>query len=152
MLRDSVFYSQSLQPTGLQYMITIDMNKPMQEKLAWHGGNVSPAEAGCLIALCLLRCETNVTVATFKANGIHTVNIDKTGSLGQIVGRMKRTPAGNANLEKPMTWAGQNNKKYDVFINVVDEIEPKHGNNVRIDNSRKAIIDYRKKMSLPNAK
>lgn len=142
----------SLEPTGLRYMITIDMNKAMQDSPAWQCGNVSAAEAGCLIALCLLRCEQNVTVATFKNIGIHVVNLDKNGSLGQIVRKMKQMPTGAVNLEKPMIWATQKSKKYDVFINVVDVVEKRFGNGVRTDNPIKAIKDYRTKMELKDAK
>lgn len=133
-------------------MITIDMNKAMQESNAWHCGNVSASEAGCLLAMCLLRSEKNVTVATFKNIGVHVVNLDCNGSLGQIVRKMKQMPTGSVNLEKPMIWCAQKNIKIDVFINVVDVIDKRFGNGTRNDNPRKAIKDYRKKMSMNEAK
>ncbi|XP_012253968.2 RNA-binding protein RO60-like isoform X1 [Athalia rosae] len=149
------FDLQILKPTGLQYMITIDMSKAMQESRVWQCGNINAAEAGCLIALCLLRCEKNVTVATFKNTGVHIVNLDKmytNASLGQIFKKMKQMPTGPVNLEKPIIWAAQEKKKYDVFINVVDVIDKRFGNGSRIDNPRRAIKNYRSKMSQDNAK
>ncbi|XP_046738503.1 60 kDa SS-A/Ro ribonucleoprotein-like [Diprion similis] len=142
----------SLEPTGLKYMITIDMNKAMQGSPAWRCGNLSSAEAGCLIALCLLRSEVNVTVAVFKKFSVHEVYLNKNASLGQIVKKMKQTPTGDVNLEKPMIWAAEKKKQFDVFINVVDVVDKRFGNEVRTDNPRKAIKEYRSKMGLKNAK
>ncbi|XP_046611310.1 60 kDa SS-A/Ro ribonucleoprotein-like [Neodiprion virginianus] len=142
----------SLAPTGLRYMITIDMSKAMQDNSAWRCGNLSSAEAGCLIALCLLRSENNVTVATFKNIGVHIVYLNKNASLGQIVKKMKQMPTGEVNLEKPMIWAAQKSEEIDVFINVVDVVDKRCGNGARTDNPRKAIKEYRSKMELKNAK
>ena len=135
-----------IQPTGLRYMVTINMNKVMLETHAWRSGNVNGAEAGCMIALALLRSEKNVTIATFKNVGIHTVNIDKTASFGQAMRRLQQMPVGNVNLGKPMSWAAYQNNKYDVFINVVDQIFEK------TDTSEEALQAYKAKVKLPNTK
>ncbi|XP_031849518.1 RNA-binding protein RO60 [Nomia melanderi] len=135
-----------VQPTGLRYMVTINMNKVMLETHTWRSGNVNGAEAGCMIALALLRSEKNVTVATFKNVGIHAVSIDKTASFGQAMRRLQQMPVGNVNLGKPMSWAAHQNNKYDVFINVVDRIFEKS------DTSEEALQAYRLKMKLPNTK
>lgn len=136
----------NIQPTGLRYMVTINMNKIMLETHCWRSGNVNGAEAGCMIALALLRSEKHVTVATFKNVGIHTVNIDKTASFGQAMRRLQQMPVGNVNLSKPMAWAAYQNKKYDVFINVVDQIFEKS------DTSEEALETYKTKLKLPNTK
>ena len=135
-----------LQPTGLRYMVTINMNKIMLETRTWRSGNVNGAEAGCMIALALLRSEKNVTVATFKNVGIHTVNIDKTASFGQAIRRLKQMPVGTVNLGKPMSWAAYQNNRYDVFINIVDQIFEKS------DTSEEALQAYRTKLKHPNTK
>ncbi|CAL7947863.1 unnamed protein product [Xylocopa violacea] len=135
-----------IQPTGLRYMVTINMNKVMLETHTWRSGNVNGAEAGCMIALALLRSEKNVTVATFKNIGIHTVNIDKTASFGQAMRRLQQMPVGNVNVGKPMSWAAHQNNKYDIFINVVDQIFEKS------DTSEEALQAYKTKLKLPNTK
>ncbi|XP_017880741.1 60 kDa SS-A/Ro ribonucleoprotein-like [Ceratina calcarata] len=136
----------NVQPTGLRYMVTINMNKVMLETHCWRSGNVNGAEAGCMIALALLRSEKHVTVATFKNVGIHTVNIDKTASFGQAMRRLQQMPVGNVNLSKPMAWAAHQNNKYDVFVNVVDQIFEKS------DTSEEALQTYKTKLKLPNTK
>ncbi|XP_014485240.1 PREDICTED: 60 kDa SS-A/Ro ribonucleoprotein-like [Dinoponera quadriceps] len=135
-----------LQPTGLRYMVTIDMNKVMLDSRAWRNANMTGAEAGCMIALSLIRCEKNVTVATFKNVGVHTVNIDKTASFGQTMRRLSQMPVGNVNLAKPMSWAAHQNNKYDVFINIVDQVHAK------TDTSEEALVAYRTKLKLPHTK
>lgn len=122
------------------------MNKIMLETRTWRSGNVNGAEAGCMIALALLRSEKNVTVATFKNVGIHTVNIDKTASFGQAIRRLKQMPVGTVNLGKPMSWAAYQNNRYDVFINIVDQIFEKS------DTSEEALQAYRTKLKHPNTK
>ncbi|XP_043253937.1 60 kDa SS-A/Ro ribonucleoprotein-like [Colletes gigas] len=143
MLNVSFFH---IQPTGLRYFVTIDMNKVMLGKQTWRGGNVNGAEAGCLIALSLLRSEKNVTIATFKNIGIHMVNIDKTASFSQAMRRLQQMPVGNVNLGKPMSWAANQKMKYDVFINVVDQIYEK------FDTSEEALQKYKTALTLPNTK
>lgn len=127
-------------------MVTVDMNKVMLDTRAWQNANMTGAEAGCMIALSLVRCEKNVTVATFKNVGVHTVNIDKTASFGQTMRRLSQMPVGNVNLAKPMSWAAHQNNKYDVFINIVDQIHPKS------DTSEESLIAYRTKLKLPHTK
>lgn len=127
-------------------MITINMNEVMLERYTWRSGNVNGAEAGCMIALALLRSEKNVTIATFKNVGIHIVNVNKTASFSQTMRRLQQMPVGNVNLGKPMSWAAYQNNKYDVFINVVDQIFQKS------DNSETELQAYRKKLKLPNTK
>lgn len=141
-----------LKPSGLRYMITIDMNKTMLESHAWRCRNVTAAEAGCVIALSHLRCEKNITIATFKDVGIHTVNLSKTASFGQAMRRLQQMPVGEINLSKPMTWAAHQNRKYDVFINVVDVVNQKFEFLTKPNNAKETIKMYRSKMNLPNAK
>ncbi|XP_012280335.1 60 kDa SS-A/Ro ribonucleoprotein [Orussus abietinus] len=135
-----------LEPTRLRYMVVINMNKLMLESRAWRSGNVTAAEAGCLIALSLLRCEKTVTVATFKHIGVHVVNLDRNGTFGQAMRKLQQAPVGTVDISKPMSWATHQNKKYDIFINIVDQITQK------LDESREAIKAYRTKMNLPNVK
>ncbi|OAD61808.1 60 kDa SS-A/Ro ribonucleoprotein [Eufriesea mexicana] len=134
-----------IQPTGLRYMVTINMNKTMVETHTWRSGNMTGAEAGCIIALALLHSEKNVTIATFKNSGIHIVNFEKT-SFGQAMRELKQMPTGHVNLNKPMSWAAHENNKYDVFINVVDQIFEK------FDTSEEALQAYKAKLQLTNTK
>lgn len=55
-------------------------------------------------------------------------------------------PVGNVNLGKPMLCAGYQNHKYDVFINVVDQIFEKS------DTSEEALQAYNTKLKLKNTK
>lgn len=135
-----------IQPTGLRYMVTINTNKAMLETNTWRSGNVNGAEAACMIALALLRSEKSVTIVTFKNLGIHIMNIDKTASFGQAMKKLQQMPGGNINLAKPISWAAHQNHKYDVFINIVDQIFEK------FDTSEKALEAYKTKLKLTNTK
>ncbi|XP_008216494.1 60 kDa SS-A/Ro ribonucleoprotein isoform X2 [Nasonia vitripennis] len=135
-----------VQPTNVHYMITINMNKTMLDSGCWQCSNVNAAEAGCLIALSLLRAEKNVTVAIFTNNGIQCVDIDMNLTLAQMMRKLEPTSVDAIDLSKPMQWAAQKKKSIDVFINIVDQICQKS------DSSEEGIKSYRAKMNLPNAK
>ncbi|XP_072765647.1 RNA-binding protein RO60 [Anoplolepis gracilipes] len=134
------------QPTNLRYLVTISMNKMMLEGRAWHNANMTGAETGCLIAMMLLRCETNVTVATFKHVGVYKADVDKTQSFSEIMKTLKGIPVAGTNLSKPITWAMKQKTKYDVFINVVDQVYEKY------DDSQTTFTTYRDELKLPQAK
>lgn len=127
-------------------MITISMNKSMTENGCWHCGNVNAAEAGCLIALSLLRAEKNVTVAKFTKNGIQVIDVDPNSTLLQMMKKFEVTSIDSIDMSKPMLWAIQEKKSIDVFINITDQICQK------LDSSEEGIRSYRTKMNLPNAK
>ncbi|XP_066584873.1 RNA-binding protein RO60-like [Prorops nasuta] len=135
-----------LEPTNLRYMITINTNKIMLESRAWRNGNLNGLEAGCIIALSLLRSEENVTIATFDNAGVHIANIEKTLSFPQTMRKLQQATPGTVKLNEPMVWASQQNNRYDVFINVVDQINEKN------DKSEKVVAAYRTSMKLPQAK
>lgn len=118
------------------------------DEYTWHNAHMTGIETGCLIAMMLLRCGTNVTVATYGLNGISTVNIDRTQSFDKILKTLKQIPGirGVINLNKPIMWAKKQKKKYDVFINVVDQIFEKH------DESPEALISYRDELQHSQAK
>ncbi|KOX79364.1 60 kDa SS-A/Ro ribonucleoprotein [Melipona quadrifasciata] len=140
----SFFHVQS---TDLRYMITISMNKAMLETHIWRNSNINGAEAGCMIALALLRSEKNVTVATFKNGGVHIEEIiEKNVTFNQLMKKLQEMPVGTINLGKPMSWAGNKNYKYDVFINIVDQIFEK------FDTSEEALQAYNTKLKLKNTK
>jgi 60 kDa SS-A/Ro ribonucleoprotein len=118
----------------------------MSESGCWQCGNVNATEAGCLIALSLLRAEKNVTLATFVNSGVQCVDIDANSTLLQIMRKLESKTFETVDLGKPMQWAAKNNKSIDVFINIVDQICQKS------NSSEQSIKSYRTKMNLPNAK
>lgn len=127
-------------------MITISMNKSMTENGCWHCGHVNAAEAGCLIALSLVRAEKDVTVARFTKNGIQVIDVDRNVTPVQMVKKFELTSIDTIDMSKPMQWAIQEKKSIDVFINITDQICQK------LDSSEEGIKSYRAKMNLPNAK
>ncbi|GAB1861055.1 60 kDa SS-A/Ro ribonucleoprotein [Camponotus japonicus] len=133
-------------PTNLRYLVTISMNRVMLDERAWHNGNMTGAETGCLIAMILLRCETDVTVATFKQHGLYTANVNKTQSYSEILKTLQEIPAAGTNMSKPLLWAMKQKAKYDVFINIVDQVYE------YCDESQKALISYRNELNLPQTK
>ncbi|XP_014204458.1 60 kDa SS-A/Ro ribonucleoprotein-like [Copidosoma floridanum] len=134
--------------TNVHYMITINMSKTVIESGCWHCGNVTVAEAGCLIALALLRAEKNVTVATFVNDEIKCVELDPNLNFLQAMNHLKKFESNTdvVDLSKPMTWAADKKQSIDVFINVVNQTYQKS------DTSEAGIKSYRTKMGQPNTK
>ncbi|XP_011863194.1 PREDICTED: 60 kDa SS-A/Ro ribonucleoprotein-like [Vollenhovia emeryi] len=136
---------KNIQSTNLRYLVTISTNKLMEAN-TWQNGNMTGLETAALIALILLRSEENVTIATFKSLGHYSVNVYKTDSFDDILKALKEPSSGNINSSKPISWAKQNSKEYDVFINVMDQIFQKY------DDSEESLISYKQQMNLPHAK
>lgn len=122
------------------------MNKSIMENGCWSCGHVNAAEAGCLIALSLLRAEKDVTVAKFTKNGVQVIDVDPNSTLLQVMKKFDLSSVDTIDMSKPMQWAIQEKKSIDVFINITDQICQK------LESSEDGIKSYRTKMNLPNAK
>jgi hypothetical protein len=120
------------------------------EAQTWQNGNMTGIETAALIALILLRSEENVTIATFNTNLgnhlINVVNISKTDSFENILTTLNVVPVESINPSRSIVWALKQSEKYDVFINIVDQIYEKH------DDSQEALISYKEQMNLPQTK
>ncbi|XP_071557954.1 RNA-binding protein RO60 isoform X2 [Temnothorax nylanderi] len=136
---------KNIQPTNLRYLVTISTNKSM-EIHTWQNGNMTGIETAALIALILLRSEEDVTIATFTNNGISPVNFCNTDSFDHILETLRAIPIGSTNTSKPILWATDNSKRYDVFINIMDQIFQRN------DESQEKLIVYKENMKLPNTK
>ncbi|XP_015596736.1 60 kDa SS-A/Ro ribonucleoprotein [Cephus cinctus] len=134
-----------------RYMITINVSKSMLENKTWHNGNINPVEAGCIIALSLSRSSPSVVIATYNNNTVQEVDIPKTATLPDVMKLLVEAQHGNVRLSSPITWAMSQKREIDVFINVVEQIDPKVEPQESY-NSRNAIEDYRNEMSISNAK
>ncbi|RLU22374.1 hypothetical protein DMN91_004652 [Ooceraea biroi] len=135
-----------LQRTDLRYLVTISSNKKTVEGRAWQCGNMRGVEVGCFIAMTLVRQESDVTVATFKDNEIHVVDVGNEETYEQVVRKLREISTANIKLSKPLLWAMKMKKEYDVFINIVDQVYEKH------DRSQESLSLYRNMMQLPDAK
>ena len=121
------------------------------EAQTWQNGNMTGIETAALIALILLRSEENVTIATFKGltfrgHFIDVVNISKTDSFENILKTLKAMPVESVIPDSPIMWAHKQSEKYDVFINIVDQIYEKH------DDSQEVLTSYKEQMNLPQTK
>ncbi|XP_011708161.1 PREDICTED: 60 kDa SS-A/Ro ribonucleoprotein-like [Wasmannia auropunctata] len=139
---------KNIQSTKLRYLVTISTNKAM-ETSTWQNGNMTGLETAALIALTLLRSEENVTIATFRNVGIYIVNVQGTDSYDDILNAIRsasRVHQGSTNPSKPILWAKNKPKQYDVFINIMDQIFQKH------DESQEHLISYKEDQNLPDTK
>ncbi|EZA53139.1 60 kDa SS-A/Ro ribonucleoprotein [Ooceraea biroi] len=145
---NTAFYASfsHLQRTDLRYLVTISSNKKTVEGRAWQCGNMRGVEVGCFIAMTLVRQESDVTVATFKDNEIHVVDVGNEETYEQVVRKLREISTANIKLSKPLLWAMKMKKEYDVFINIVDQVYEKH------DRSQESLSLYRNMMQLPDAK
>lgn len=117
------------------------------EAYTWQNGNMTGIETAALIALILIRSEENVTIATFKNIGMNLIKeFYKTDSYDHVLKTLKTMPVGSTNSSKPILWAKNQSKQYDVFINIMDQIYQKY------DESQENLISYKERMNLPNTK
>lgn len=121
------------------------MAKESLDNATWHNANVKVIEAACMIASSL-RNEENVTIVTFKGQGIHTTTLEKNSSFRANLKKLEQLPIANVPYDKPMTWAASQNKEVDVFINIVEN----SGKN--LVKSEEGIKLYRAKLNITDAK
>lgn len=130
-------------------MVTIGLGKKMMCGRAWQCANMTAFDVGCLIAMTLVRQETDVTVATVKNHKIIVSEIDNEETFEQVGNKLHHSEdpssAPYKKLGKPLLWAMKMKKEYDVFINIVDQV-------LKLDKSQECLSMYRNVMKLPEAK
>lgn len=85
-----VFVFQLLVPTGMRYLVAIDVRNQMVHGKCWHCLTISPAQAAVLMTLCLVKAERDVTVAAFGAEGsMQPVELGKNISMQETQNRLK---------------------------------------------------------------
>jgi 60 kDa SS-A/Ro ribonucleoprotein len=85
-----VFTFQLLVPTGMRYLVAIDVRSQMVHGKCWHCFNVSPAQAAVLMTLCLVKAERDVTVVAFGTEGsMQPVELDKNISMQETQNKLK---------------------------------------------------------------
>lgn len=137
-----------LVPTGMRYLVAIDVRSQMVHGKCWHCFNVSPAQAAVLMTLSLVKAERDVTVMAFGAEGsMQPVELDKNISIQETQNKLKEIPNGPVDLSQPLLWAKKMKKPVDVFI-VLTDSQVKQG---RV-NAVKTLQQYRSALSLPNTK
>ena len=86
----TVLMFQLLVPTGMRYLVAIDVRSQMVHGKCWHCFNVSPAQAAVLMTLSLVKAERDVTVMAFGAEGaMQPVELDKTISIQETQNKLK---------------------------------------------------------------
>ncbi|CAG2066715.1 unnamed protein product [Timema podura] len=137
-----------LVPTGMRYLVAVDVRSQMVHGKCWQCSNVTPAQAAILQALCLVKAERDVTVLAFGADEVLTpVTLDKEITLQQALDRFKEIPNGPVDLAQPILWAKKNRKPVDVFVVLTD-------NQVKPGKVKPAVAiqQYRSALHLPNTK
>jgi len=86
----TVLMFQLLVPTGMRYLVAIDVRSQMVHGKCWHCFNVSPAQAAVLMTLSLVKAERDVTVMAFGAEGtMQPVELDKNISIQETQNKLK---------------------------------------------------------------
>ena len=89
---------QLLVPTGLRYLVAIDVRNQMVHGKCWHCNHVTPAAAATLITLCLVKAERDVTVVAFGTEGsMQPVQMDKSITMDQAQNKLKEVHVCNCN-------------------------------------------------------
>nr|CAD7413306.1 unnamed protein product [Timema cristinae] len=137
-----------LVPTGMRYLVAVDVRSQMVHGKCWQCSNVTPAQAAILQALCLVKAERDVTVLAFGADEVLIpVTLDREITLQQAQDRFKEIPNGPVDLTQPILWAKKNRKPVDVFVVLTD-------NQVKPGKVKPAVAiqQYRSALHLPNTK
>ncbi|GBP01562.1 hypothetical protein EVAR_101093_1 [Eumeta japonica] len=82
--------------------------------------NVVPGHAAIVIASHILKRERDVMIATFTDEGIQTIELDRNLDIFEVENILKSARKGKVQLDAPIKWAMETNKKIDVFINMID--------------------------------
>ncbi|XP_047037847.1 RNA-binding protein RO60-like [Helicoverpa zea] len=83
--------------------------------------NVTPGHAAIILALQILKRESQVDLAVFSEEGIQLVTIERNFSnIEEAEFLLRKANLGRVQLDAPISYATQGKKKYDVFINMVD--------------------------------
>jgi len=86
----TVLVFQLLVPTGMRYLVAIDVRSQMVHGKCWHCFNVSPAQAAVLMTLSLVKAERDVTVMAFGTEGtMQPVELDKNISIQETQNKLK---------------------------------------------------------------
>ncbi|GLV41109.1 uncharacterized protein CBL_04633 [Carabus blaptoides fortunei] len=141
--------------TGRRVLITLDARECYMNRLCFENKSVLCMEAALIIALSFLKAEKDVTIAVFNESSLTLVPTDKGMTYGQAQQALKEIVGGLVLLTTPITWASENKKHIDVFINLIGSSDALH----RIPKEKRSqelpiesLIKYRKQMRLPNTK
>jgi hypothetical protein len=86
----TVLMFQLLEPTGMRYLVAVDVRSRMVHGKCWHCLNVSPAQAAMLMTLSLVKAERDVTVMAFGAEGtMQPVELDENISIQETQNKLK---------------------------------------------------------------
>lgn len=138
------FYAsfKSVEPTGLRYVIAMDVSGSMDGGKVLGSPQVTPRDAAAAMAMVTLRTEQRCYPLAFT-RGIVPLEIDATMSLQDVVYATSRLPFGGTDCAQPMLFAMERRIKADVFI-VYTDCEPWAGD----ISPAEALQQYRRAMKI----
>jgi len=146
------FYSlyKFQKPTGLRYMVAVDVRPKMFSDRCQHCLHLTPIEAAQVVSLSLIRTETEkVILGTFTdvKGDIELVSLTKDCEIAKYesVFQERASRPGPASVAAAIHWATTEKKSVDVFIILSNYL-------VMTSGSRPALAKYRQDMNLPNTK
>ena len=150
---DEAFYKsfKAVPPTGQRIMLAVDVSGSMGG--SWGVGhtimntNITPREAAGAMAMITEKTEPNTMVTAFSTN-IKPVDLSSRRRLDDVLKTLDDIPMGGTDCAKPMQYAEREGIPVDTFVIYTDN-ETWAG---RSGHPFQALQNYRRKMSLPNAK
>ena len=145
---DRAFYKsfKFVEPTGLRYLIALDVSGSM----TWGGivGNssISPRVGSSAMSMVTARTEANHEFVGFSTN-IVPIPIHPGMDIETVMTVVDSVPMGGTDCAQPMIWAKKKKKLFDVFI-IYTDCETYAG---RI-HPAEALREYRKSSGIWNAK
>lgn len=112
--------------TGLNFLITLDLRSKQSKKRVFGNRLMSCQAAYVLLTLPVYKHEPHVQVLSFAEDAAKLNDVQFTREMDFLQGcehiqhkAMKKTVV---NINQPILYAQQNNKKIDVFITIVDSL------------------------------
>jgi 60 kDa SS-A/Ro ribonucleoprotein len=130
-----------------RWMLAVDVRNPMVHSHVYGCRTVSPAVASTIMVMSLVNTEQELMVTAYAMRDMAILDINKEVGLPEILKRMRETPMGPVNCSRPLIWAKEQQKSFDVIVVCTDN-PPPCGDIPTLE----ALQQYRQTLQLPQAK
>lgn len=145
-LEDAFYMSfKNVKPTGKRFCLAVDVSGSMNVPVMGTP-TISARDAAAAMMMVTARTEKKFEVVAFSG-GLRPLNIKATDSLENVLDECASLPFCGTDCSRPMMYAMENKKKFDVFI-VYTDSETYFGN----IHPSQALVNYRSMSGIPHAR
>uniref|UniRef100_A0A183CFI6 TROVE domain-containing protein n=1 Tax=Globodera pallida TaxID=36090 RepID=A0A183CFI6_GLOPA len=134
----------NVEPTKHRFCLALDVSGSMSCPIT--GGVLSCRNASAAMASVILRTEENVDCVAFQQS-LTSLPFSRESTITEMVNFVSEMDFGSTDCALPMIWAAEQQREFDAFV-VFTDSETWAGNVQPFE----ALVNYRNKMGIPNAK